>query len=97
MFSAISNEWGNPETPHRMLVGDDEHVPLTASLNEVLHNLRAVEDIGKKTFWADQICVNQYDTKERNLQVAMMGPIYRKATRVITYIGPETPNGREGT
>jgi len=39
--------------------------------------------------WADGICINQDDLKERQQQVSMMGDIYRKAARVITYIGPE--------
>lgn len=95
-FSAISYVWGNEETPYGMLVGDDQYVPLTTSLHEAFQNLRAVEDIGTKTFWADQVCINQSDTKERNLQVAMMGSIYRKATRVITYIGPDTTKDHEG-
>lgn len=95
-FSAISYVWGSQDTPYRMLLGDDQYVPLTKSLHETLQNLRELEGIGQKTFWADQVCINQENTDERNLQVAMMVTIYRKATRVITYIGPDTPNDHHG-
>jgi hypothetical protein len=37
-------------------------------------------------YWADGICINQDDTNERNQQVTLMGDIYRKAYRVVTYI-----------
>jgi hypothetical protein len=79
-----------------MLVGDDQYIPLTISLHEALQNLRAIADIGPKIFWVDQICINQVDIEERDRQVAMMGTIYKTATRVITYIGPEHPGDREG-
>jgi hypothetical protein len=96
MFSAISYVWGDEETPYRILLACNQYLPLTRSLHEALQNLRAVEDIGQTTFWADQICIDQVNTDERNHQVAVMGSIYRKATQVITYIGPDTPQDHKG-
>jgi hypothetical protein len=38
--------------------------------------------------WVDAICINQEDMEEKAAQVAMMGEIYAKATRVLACIGP---------
>jgi hypothetical protein len=95
-FSAVSYVVGSEKTSDRILVGADQYISLTASLHEVLQNLRGIENIEQKTFWADQICIDKHNTDERNQQVALMGTVYRKAAQVITYIGPETLNDRKG-
>lgn len=51
---------------------------------------------GQRVIWADAICINQDDLGERESQVSMMGTIYRRASRVITYIGPERDASAEG-
>ncbi|KAG7285902.1 hypothetical protein NEMBOFW57_008198 [Staphylotrichum longicolle] len=40
-----------------------------------------------RTLWADALCINQDDPSEKSVQIQLMGEIYRKARRVITYIG----------
>lgn len=49
-----------------------------------------------RVIWADAICINQEDIEERESQVSIMGTIYRRAHRVITYIGPERDGSAEG-
>lgn len=39
--------------------------------------------------WIDAICINQADLRERNMHVIKMGDIYRKADRVIVWLGPQ--------
>jgi hypothetical protein len=95
-FSAISYVWGSEEKPHQMLIEDNQYLLLTTSLCDAIQNLQPIADFQQKTFWADQICINQSDIEERNRPVAMMGTIYRKASQFITYIGPEHPGDREG-
>jgi hypothetical protein len=87
---------GSEKTTERILVGADHYIPLTASLHEVLQNLRGIKNINQKIFWADQICIDKHNTDERNKQVTFMGTVYRKAAQVVTYIGPETLNDRKG-
>ena len=38
--------------------------------------------------WIDAIYINQNDIQERNLQVSRMSEVYRKALRVIIWLGP---------
>ncbi|RSL54342.1 hypothetical protein CEP54_009940 [Fusarium duplospermum] len=39
-------------------------------------------------FWADAICINQQDIKERTQQVQLMGQIFGSAVAVYSWIGP---------
>ena len=39
--------------------------------------------------WIDARCINQKDDVEKSSQVQMMGSIYRKATKVVVWLGPE--------
>ncbi len=48
------------------------------------HNPRVV--------WVDALCINQKDDAEKGPQVSMMGEIYRLATRVVAWLGPERDN-----
>jgi hypothetical protein len=45
---------------------------------------------GEKLFWIDVVCVNQEDDDEANKQAAMMREIYRHASRVIVWLGPQS-------
>lgn len=42
--------------------------------------------------WIDAICINQKDDEEKGWQVAMMGDIYRKASKVFAWLGPSADN-----
>jgi hypothetical protein len=55
-----------------------------------------MDNIGNLAFWADQICIDQENLEERGKQVAIMGEIFRKASKVITYMGAEAPTDVEG-
>lgn len=64
--------------------------PITESLHDALCDLRATADSSEgRTLWADAICIDQQNIRELQDQVSIIGFIYRKASRVIMYIGPE--------
>jgi hypothetical protein len=44
--------------------------------------------------WADGICINQNDFKEKNVQVGLMGSIYKLARHTIIFLGEETPESK---
>jgi Heterokaryon incompatibility protein (HET) len=89
-YEALSYEWGHPERKHAITLQDGSVVHITQSLHDALRDIRQDYASGRpRTIWADAICINQNDLKERQQQVAMMGTIYRSAMRVITYIGPD--------
>ncbi|KZL80803.1 ankyrin and het domain-containing protein, partial [Colletotrichum incanum] len=83
-------EAGSPERNHQAILQNGSTLNITESLYNALRDIRHEEmSQGSRTVWADAICINQEDVEERQQQVSMMGSIYREASRVITYIGPE--------
>jgi len=61
---------------------------------EVGHNLHlALRHLRSLThpvsIWADAICINQFDEKERNQQVSLMSFIYTRAKMVVAWLGPK--------
>jgi len=89
-FEALSYEWGNPALTRIIHLQDGSSVRITESLYSALSDLRREDR--DRIIWADGVCVNQADISERGRQVALMGSIYRRAERVVTYIGPERDN-----
>lgn len=98
-FNALSYVWGSDRKRFEMQVlsGNQSksttttttsNIPLTKSLHEALQDLRDCEDIQPKTFWIDQICINQSNDEEKTQQVAQMGKVFQYATSVWTYLGP---------
>jgi hypothetical protein len=90
-FQALSYVWGSNERPFRAFIFDKDgknlgFIQLTKNLNSALRDLWMAEKIVNKTFWIDQICINQ-EGEEKGQQVALMREIYTKAERVITYLG----------
>jgi hypothetical protein len=73
-------------------------IPITPSLDSALRNLRKPrgpkEDIrlSKYALWADAICINQEDKKEKSIQVQPMAQIYQGAGSVMVYLGEEADN-----
>jgi hypothetical protein len=42
--------------------------------------------------WYDALGINQHDLDERSQQVTIFGRIYRSASQVVVYLGPESPH-----
>jgi hypothetical protein len=60
----------------------------TQNLASALRHLR-YED-RPRTIWADAICINQSNVKERNEQVKLMRDIYTRAVKVDVWLGERT-------
>ncbi|KAK4169828.1 heterokaryon incompatibility protein-domain-containing protein [Cladorrhinum sp. PSN259] len=89
-YEALSYEWGSPDKTHLFHFDNNTVIRITKTLHDALTDLRPEPSAwGLRAIWADAICINQADTKEVEQQVAIMGDIYRHASRVVTYIGPE--------
>ncbi len=90
-YEALSYVWGDTtslvdvtvlragKTPQRLRV--------TETLAAALRHLRDEREV--RTLWVDAICINQNSIPERNQQVPLMGDIYRRASRVLAWLGPE--------
>lgn len=86
-YEAISYTWGDTTSSHKILLdGFDFFVPL--NLFSVLGDVR--RQYVDRILWVDAICINQDSVRERGHQVQQMRDIYRRAHRVIFWLGPLT-------
>ena len=87
-YEALSYVWGTRDYDTEILLNG--HVfPVGMNLGFALDDLRLVDK--SRTLWIDAICVNQGDKKERSSQVLLMHQIYKCASRVVVWLGFETP------
>jgi Heterokaryon incompatibility protein (HET) len=89
-FAAVSYVWGPPVFSETLTCldpagGPDTRIALTATLNRVLRRFRKTDQ--KRRLWADAVCINQKDSKEKNQQVQRMAQIYRYAMEVLVWLG----------
>jgi hypothetical protein len=92
-FHALSYEWAKRYMSHKILV-DGKELDISINLYSFLmayrHNRqRHASSSVVKYIWADQICIAQKDTEERNHQVGLMGRIFITAFRVIAWFGED--------
>ena len=86
-YAAVSYMWGDATTTAHILVNRQ---PFRVRLNllELLEELKARRYRG--FLWIDAICIDQSSILEHNHQVAIMGKIFTKASRVIVWLGIPT-------
>lgn len=93
VFEAVSYTWGSPHRVSSIHIQGAAGQPgLTANLTEALPYL--TQHSNTKRLWIDQLCINQADNTEKAVQVGLMSEIYKKATRVIVWLGPEDESSR---
>jgi hypothetical protein len=86
-FSALSYVWGSPSETRCITVNNKLFV-VRKNLWTFLDHMRKQGVSGP--IWIDSISINQTCIPERNHQVAVMGDIFKMATKVIAWIGPES-------
>ena len=85
-YEALSYTWGSPlELREISIDGQIYHV--RENLYWALYYLRLEDKV--RHIWVDALCINQTDIKERNSQVSHMDLIYKYASRVAVWLGPE--------
>ncbi|QDS73245.1 hypothetical protein FKW77_004088 [Venturia effusa] len=52
-------------------------------------------ELSSITVWIDALCINQSDNSERSHQVRLMGDIYKRASCVVSYLGPVSEDSDE--
>lgn len=93
---ALSYEWGSPTRDHEIEC-EGKTLKVTANLLGALKRLRPKKSLSwalkkGKLPWKP---INQDDDTERSEQVKLMGEAYRKAQRVLVWIGEAPPLARE--
>ncbi|KAI6717429.1 hypothetical protein JHW43_000085 [Diplocarpon mali] len=87
-YEAISYAWGS-SAQTRVICCENQKLRVTTNLRDALWKIR---DPGKpRLLWADAVCINQNDTKERGDQVCQMAEIYANATRVLVWLSLPSP------
>jgi hypothetical protein len=86
-FEALSYVWGDTLQREAIRCGDGR-VDIKINLHSALHHLRLADR--QRRIWADALCINQEDLRERNSQVKNMGRIYKNASRTLVWLGEET-------
>ncbi|KAH7403886.1 heterokaryon incompatibility protein-domain-containing protein [Cadophora sp. MPI-SDFR-AT-0126] len=86
-YEALSYTWGDPTEIRRLRCGDAS-LDVTVNLYSALQHLRY--PYSERVIWADAICINQNDLKERESQVQLMVDVYSSASRVIMWLGEDT-------
>ncbi|KAG4428186.1 hypothetical protein IFR05_016330 [Cadophora sp. M221] len=90
-FEAISYAWGSG-TNTRVISCENRKLKVTTNLRDALWKIR--DPVKSRLLWADAVCINQKDIKERGYQVWQMSEIYASATRVLVWL--DLPNPKSG-
>ena len=90
-FNAVSYTWGDPTDKASLQLldasnGHAGYVVVTKSLIAALMHFRHPQ--GAMAIWADQLCINQSDTDEKETQIGLMKMIYERAGSVMAWLGP---------
>jgi hypothetical protein len=85
-YKCLSYTWGVGRAQHRIAI-DDQTFWVRDNLHDFLIEARRRNPNGSGHIWIDAISINQDDIPEKNVQVAMMGDIYKNALRVVAWLG----------
>ncbi|KAF5009902.1 hypothetical protein FDECE_3887 [Fusarium decemcellulare] len=86
-YEALSYRWGPPILSNQPIFLLGKFVHINDALKAIFLSLRLRNRV--RIVWADALCINQADMKERRQQVAMMQRIYSQASRVVIYLQGE--------
>ncbi|KAF3767823.1 HET-domain-containing protein, partial [Cryphonectria parasitica EP155] len=82
-FEAISYVWGS-DVKSETISCNGRTTYITANLSAALKRVRYASE--PRSLWADSICIDQKNDKEKSHQVALMGKIYSCSRRTLIHI-----------
>lgn len=90
-YKAISYAWGDPANSRYVSIKSHHRgegwLKVPRSLHAALETLRdETEDV---LVWADSVCINQQDNREKSQQLSQIPKIYGKAEQVVVWLGVE--------
>jgi Heterokaryon incompatibility protein (HET) len=83
-YEALSYAWGD-RNDTRPIIVDGCEIRITANLESALRRLRSPDAC--RTLWADAICIDQSDLKERNHQLLLMRHIFQNCEKALIWLG----------
>jgi hypothetical protein len=96
-YEAISYTWGEPNLTHPLYIEASSRISspnpddtttrllITENLDVALRRLRLPDK--KRRLWADAVCINQSNEKEKATQIPLMVHVFRGAKRVLAWLG----------
>lgn len=87
-YSALSYAW-DAQSPSCPVECDGNILKVTPNCQAALRRLRNQHDDCR--LWIDSVCIDQTSLVERSQQVAIMGEIYKRAKRVVVWLGEGDP------
>lgn len=90
-YEAISYTWGQAVFPAQLQLANGK-LGITENLANALRQFRP-KDL-PRNLWADAVCINQKDNKERARHVKIMSLIYKCSKKALLWLGEETPYTR---
>lgn len=91
-YEALSYMWGEPGIEQTILINNIE-IQVRQNLWDAFSHLRGPRE---RILWADAICINQTNVKERNHQVKQMKRIYELSSKVVIWLGFSTNDSALG-
>ncbi|KAI4695490.1 uncharacterized protein J4E84_002117 [Alternaria hordeiaustralica] len=88
-YEAISYVWGDPNDTVDVRC-NGLRVAITVSLADAFRNFRHTTE--PRLLWADALCINQKDDREKGHQVKRMGEVYANAKRTLVWLGRDDQN-----
>jgi hypothetical protein len=88
VYDALSYMWGD-SSPKGIIILNGEAFSVTRSLENALRHVRLRDRV--RCLWADAVCINQRDVKERGNQVHLMKEIYSRSKTVRVWIDVNLP------
>jgi hypothetical protein len=83
-WECLSYMWGDPSNPELININGSV-VQIRQNLQLALEAIR--EEGNSRTVWIDALCINQIDALEVSKHVSTMGEIYRRANKVLVWLG----------
>ncbi|TEA19467.1 Heterokaryon incompatibility protein 6, OR allele [Colletotrichum sidae] len=83
-YHAVSYAWGDAgDTAYIRCDGCE--LPVARTLAEALRRWRRADET--RVLWADSVCIDQRNTREKTRQIARMTDIYSRAAAVLVWLG----------
>ena len=88
-YQALSYSWGGHFMLRRLITLNDCSYLVSDTIFNALKEFRHPNE--ERRLWIDALCINQGDLEERGWQVTLMDSIYRRAEKVIVWLGKGSP------
>ena len=87
-YLALSYAWGDPKLLEEIIL-NDRTIKVGSNLAAALRRFRSMEyfNSGGK-IWVDSLCINQRDSRDKEVQIKMMSSIYKTSGNIIVWLGP---------